>query len=53
MFLTILALRFPPLIQNDELVVGLVRLTVGASIAALIYHFAPRVAWPRPIRFRF
>jgi hypothetical protein len=49
----ILALSFPPNIQVGEFVVGFVRLAVGAAIATLIYHFAPRVAWPRPFRLRF
>ena len=51
--LTILALRTPPIIRGDEVVVGLVRLAAGAAIATLVYRLAPRVAWPRPFRWRF
>jgi LytS/YehU family sensor histidine kinase len=50
--MVILGLRLP-VIRGDELIVGIVRVVVGVAIATLVYRFAPRVAWPRPLRLRF
>jgi two-component system LytT family sensor kinase len=38
---------------TDELIAAAIRLPVGFVLVAFVYHFARRVPWPRPFRFRF
>ena len=39
--------------ESGELVAGLVRITVGLALAALVRRLAHRVPWPRPFRLSF
>jgi two-component system, LytTR family, sensor kinase len=41
------------MVSPDEVVVGAIRLLVGAGIATLVYRSVGRLPWPRPFRLRF
>jgi len=38
---------------SDEIIAAAIRLPVGFALVAFVYHFARRIPWPRPFRFRF
>ena len=53
LILQTLARETAPAWSTDEVVTGVIRLSIGVAIALVVYRFVVRNPWPRPFRLRF